>query len=85
MRVREASVEALTARLLARDLFHVTLDRGGTFAFALLRRFFVELAAAQFRKNARLLAGTLETAQCYIELFVIAYSNCRHIGSESRW
>jgi len=79
------SVKAAATGLFARNLFHVTLGCCRTLAFPLLRGLLVELAAAQFRKNARLFTGALEATQRYIELFVVAYSNCRHIGKRPLW
>lgn len=57
------------------------LDGGGLLAFALLRRLFVELAAAQLGQNAGLLAGALEAAQRGVEIFVFFNANTGHKAS----
>jgi hypothetical protein len=56
----------------------VALDGRSLLALALLRRLFVELAAAQLRENARLLTGALEPPQGGIEVLILTNTNARH-------
>src|SRR5262249_58698578 len=68
---------------VAGDALHVPLDGGRLLALALLRGLLVELAPAQLREDARLLAGTLEAPQGGIEILVFADANARHQNLKS--
>ena len=57
--------ESLHATLL------VAFDGGGCLALAHLRGLFVELPAVDFGKDPGFFTGTLETAQRYIEGFIV--------------
>jgi hypothetical protein len=63
------------------DALHVALDRRGFFSFPFLRGLFVEFAPAQLGQNAGFFAGALKTAQCGIEIFILADSDARHRNS----
>src|SRR6056297_2732240 len=76
---RRRSVQPLAAVLLAGDPLHVALHGGRLLALALLGGLLVELTATQFRQHARLLAGTLETPQGGVEIFVLSDFNARHM------
>jgi hypothetical protein len=47
-------------------------------ALAFLGRFLVELASAELRQHAGLLAGSLEAAKGCVEVFTFSYTNARH-------
>ena len=71
-------VEALALGLFTREAFEVPFDRSGFLALALLGRLLVKLAAAQFRQDAGLFAGTLEAAQGGIKVLILFYANTGH-------
>ena len=71
-------VESSTPCGSARATFHVPFDGSGFLALALLRRFLVELAAAQLCQNTCLFAGALKTAQSCIEVFAFSNSDAGH-------
>jgi len=56
----------------------MALDGGGLFALALRSRLLIELAAAHFRQNAGLLAGTPETTHSDFERFIFLYADIGH-------
>jgi hypothetical protein len=60
------------------NALHVSLDGSGFLSFPLLGRLFVEFAPAQLGQNAGFLAGTLETAQGGIEIFILANTDAGH-------
>jgi hypothetical protein len=60
------------------NALHVALDGGGFLSFPLLRGLFVEFAPPQLGQNAGFLAGTLETAQSGIEIFIFSNTNAGH-------
>jgi hypothetical protein len=62
------------------DALHVALDGGGLLSFPLLGGLFVEFAPAQLSENAGFLAGSLETAQGGIEIFIFADTNAGHLN-----
>src|SRR5262249_20472299 len=76
-------VSARTAHAVAGDALHVALDGGSLLALALLRRLFVELAAAELGENAGLLAGALEAPQGGIEVLILTHSHARHRNLKS--
>src|SRR5690606_12699017 len=67
-----------TAAAVTRGALHVALHGRGLLALALLGGLFVELTAPQFGQHAGLLAGTLETPQGGIEIFVFSDADARH-------
>src|SRR4029450_7570138 len=78
---RTEASEQLRRQLLAADALVVALHGGGLLVLALGRRLFVELARAQFRRQARLLDGALETTQRGLEGLVFANADAWH----GRW
>ncbi len=74
-------VEAFALGFFARDFLQVALYRSSFLALAFLGRFLIILATAQFRQDASLYTGTLETPQSGVEIFVLFYANTGHTNS----
>ena len=77
------SIQALTLGDVARTAAHLTLDGGGGFAFAFLRRLFVEFFLAGIGQNAGFFAGALEATQGEFKRFVFADFYIRHGNSRT--
>src|ERR1700687_1400683 len=68
---------ARRAHVVAAEALQVPLDGRRLFPLTLLRRLLVEFAAPQFRQDARLLAGALETPEGGIEVLVATDTDAR--------
>src|ERR1044072_1319950 len=71
------------AEAVAGNALHVPLDRGRFFAFPFLGGLFVEFPPPQLGENACFFARSLESAQCGIEILVLANTNARHRNLKS--
>jgi len=76
--IRILSVKADPSDLGAGLLLLPAFDGGSGFAFSDLCGFFVKFAAMDIGQNPGFFACTLETAQRYIERFVISYLDGWH-------
>ena len=74
-------IQALALGVVSRNLFQVALNRGSFLPLALLCWFLVILTTAQFRQYAGFFAGTLETTQSGVEIFILFDANTGHTNS----
>jgi hypothetical protein len=63
-------VQACTLGVVSGGAFQMPFYSGSFLALALLSRFLVKLATAKFSEDAGLLAGTLETTQGCVKIFI---------------
>jgi len=75
----KGSIEALVSGLLALRLLGMSLDGRGLLAFALVGGLLVVLAPTDLGQYAGLLAGTLETAEGRVKIFVLTYTYAGHV------
>ena len=63
-------VKAFALGFFARDFFQVALYSSSFFPLAFLGRFLVKLATAKLCEDAGLFAGTFETTQGSVKIFI---------------
>lgn len=75
------SVQPRTSSASTQIALHVPFDGSSFLALTFLSRLFVVFASTQLCQNAGLLAGSLETTQCCIEVLAFSDPNAWHTKS----